>query len=238
MKCAAGFLARAELAQEPPRIAVDVQLVNLTATVRDSGGGLVSELAKADFEIIEDGAAQTVRLFARQKDVPLSVRLLVDFSGSQDEFMRRRRRDIEAMMNESKRYEKGGRKHPQLGGGQHNSTAFRMLDKIEAALTADVLIDTVRYTTSEAERKRADSRDTYGRRVIDRVSAETGGMAFNASRDSPKTAFAALAEELHSLYEFGCHSTATSQDGRFRRLEIRSKQGGLKARPKPGYYAR
>lgn len=306
MKWLAGVWVVAALAQDPPKIAVDVQLVNLTATVRDARGSLVPGLTKDDFEIVEDGAAQTIRFFARQTDQPLSIGLLVDFSGSQQEFVKKHRRDIETflknvvgpkdrvfavcfgnqirlvsdftgdvdyVMDELKDFGKGDRKYSKLGGDQprdggtafydalyhataklrpedgrralvmfsdggDNASAYHMLDAIESAQTADVLVYNVRYTTSEAEKKGTRSRDIYGQRVMDRISADTGGMAFNASRDNPKEAFTAISEELHSLYEFGFHSTTPSQDGRFRRLEIRMKQPSLKARAKSGYYAR
>ncbi|MEP7366561.1 MAG: VWA domain-containing protein [Acidobacteriota bacterium] len=306
MRWLAGVWALAALAQDQPRIAVDVQLVNLTAIVRDARGGLMPGLTKDDFEILEDGAAQTIRFFARQTDMPLSIGLLVDFSGSQQEFVKKHRRDIETflknvvgpkdrvfvvcfgnqlrlvadftrdidyVMDELKDFGKGNRRYTKLGGDQprdggtafydalyhateklrpeegrralvmfsdggDNASAFHMLDAIESAQTADVLIYNVRYTTSEAENKPARSRDVYGQRVMERVSSDTGGMAFNASRDNPKAAFTTISEELHSLYEFGFHSTTPSQDGRFRRLEIHVKQSGLKARAKSGYYAR
>jgi Ca-activated chloride channel family protein len=61
------------------RIAVDVALVVLHATVSDWRGGLVSNLGEQDFEVYEDGVRQPIRLF-RNEDIPVTVGLVVDHS--------------------------------------------------------------------------------------------------------------------------------------------------------------
>ncbi len=68
---------------DEPIISVDVQLVNVMATVRDKDGKLIGDLGKDDFVLKEDGKEQQIRYFARQTDLPLTIGLLVDVSGSQ-----------------------------------------------------------------------------------------------------------------------------------------------------------
>jgi VWFA-related protein len=51
-------------------------------TVRDRKGALVKDLDKESFEIREDGKLQQLRYFARETDLPLTIGLLVDVSGS------------------------------------------------------------------------------------------------------------------------------------------------------------
>ncbi len=63
------------------RIAVDVDLVVLHATVCDRHGGFVSDLGEKDFEVDEDGVPQSIRLF-RNEDVPVTAGLIVDHSTS------------------------------------------------------------------------------------------------------------------------------------------------------------
>ncbi len=77
----AGFCALL-CAQEAPTIKVDVSLVRVIATVKNKAGDLVGKLQKEDFEILDNGAPQEIRLFAHQMDQPVSVALLVDTSGS------------------------------------------------------------------------------------------------------------------------------------------------------------
>jgi Ca-activated chloride channel homolog len=69
-------------AQDDTTIQVDVRLVRILATVKDSGGSLVGSLNKEDFEVRDNGAPQQVAVFERQTDQPLSVAVLIDNSGS------------------------------------------------------------------------------------------------------------------------------------------------------------
>ncbi len=65
-------------------IKIDVSLVNLYFSVRQSHGGYVSDLKQDDFEVYEDGKLQTVKAFSRETDQPLTLGLLVDVSKSQE----------------------------------------------------------------------------------------------------------------------------------------------------------
>jgi VWFA-related protein len=71
----------------PPTIKVDVNVVNVLASVRDKKGGLVSDLGKDDFRVYEDGKEQTIRYFTRETDLPLTIGLLVDVSKSQENLL-------------------------------------------------------------------------------------------------------------------------------------------------------
>jgi VWFA-related protein len=70
-------------ADEIPTLKVDVDVVNVLASVRDKRGGLVPNLEKKDFSIFEDGKQQEIKYFTRETDLPLTIGLLVDVSGSQ-----------------------------------------------------------------------------------------------------------------------------------------------------------
>src|SRR5690242_20584102 len=70
-------------ADEIPTLKVDVDVVNILASVRDKRGGLVGNLEKKDFTVYEDGKQQEIKYFTRETDVPLTIGLLVDVSGSQ-----------------------------------------------------------------------------------------------------------------------------------------------------------
>lgn len=80
---AAGIL-RSQSAQEqaPPTFSTDVKVVNLFATVRDRKGQIVRDLTQNDFLLDEDGHPQAIRYFSRESDLPLTLGLLVDTSGS------------------------------------------------------------------------------------------------------------------------------------------------------------
>lgn len=63
-------------------VKVQVELVNLTVSVLDRGGHLVPDLKKQDFAIFEDGVLKEVAFFRNDQDLPVSVGILLDTSGS------------------------------------------------------------------------------------------------------------------------------------------------------------
>jgi VWFA-related protein len=63
-------------------IKVDVEVVNVFCTVHDHRNALVRDLKQDDFNIFEDGRPQEIRYFAQENNLPLTVALLVDVSGS------------------------------------------------------------------------------------------------------------------------------------------------------------
>jgi VWFA-related protein len=93
MKLLAVLLALAPLlpAQDEP-IRVDVNLVSVLASVRGKSGALIGNLEKSDFKIFEDGKEQTIKNFARETDLPLTIGLLVDTSESQERLIEIERR--------------------------------------------------------------------------------------------------------------------------------------------------
>ena len=70
-------------AQQVPTYSSNVKVVNVPATVRTKKGEIVRDLSKDDFTLAEDGRPQSIKYFAKESDLPLSIGLLVDTSGSQ-----------------------------------------------------------------------------------------------------------------------------------------------------------
>jgi Ca-activated chloride channel family protein len=85
-------------AQEPIRVAVN--LVNVAFSVRDARGALVDNLTKEDIEVYEDAVPQKISFFAKSTDVPLTLGLTVDVSGSQDHFSKQHEQDLEVFLKE------------------------------------------------------------------------------------------------------------------------------------------
>ena len=71
----------ADTIQDSPLYRTSVNLVVLHATVRDAAGQIVTGLSAGNFEIREDGVTQEIR-FSRAEDVPVTVGLVIDHSGS------------------------------------------------------------------------------------------------------------------------------------------------------------
>ena len=71
-------------AQEPvTTLKVNVQLVNLYFNVKDKRGALIPNLKKEDFTVLEDGKPQSIKYFTAESNLPLTLGILVDTSGSQ-----------------------------------------------------------------------------------------------------------------------------------------------------------
>jgi VWFA-related protein len=66
------------------QLKVDVALVNVVATVTDDKGRYVSDLSQDDLIIEEDGKPQTISFFNQSNDLPVSVGLTLDTSGSME----------------------------------------------------------------------------------------------------------------------------------------------------------
>ncbi len=71
-----------EIAAHAQTIKVDVKLVRLLVSVKDAKGELVGSLEKPDFSVYDSGVKQDIAIFEHHTEVPLSVSLLIDTSGS------------------------------------------------------------------------------------------------------------------------------------------------------------
>lgn len=67
----------------PATIKVNVDIVNILASVRDKKGALIPNLEKSDFTVLEDGKPQEIKYFTKETDLPLTIGLLIDVSASQ-----------------------------------------------------------------------------------------------------------------------------------------------------------
>jgi VWFA-related protein len=69
----------------------DTRLVPLNVTVTDKGGHLVTGLQRGSFQVLENGVVQQIKDF-KGEDVPVSLGLIIDNSGS----MREKRQSVES----------------------------------------------------------------------------------------------------------------------------------------------
>jgi VWFA-related protein len=60
-----------------------VNVVNVLANVHNNKGEVVKDLKQEDFDLEEDGRPQTIKYFSRETNLPLTLGLMVDTSGSQ-----------------------------------------------------------------------------------------------------------------------------------------------------------
>ncbi|MGH9647302.1 MAG: VWA domain-containing protein [Bryobacteraceae bacterium] len=79
-------------------IKVDVKLVRLLVSVKDARGELVGSLERPDFSVFDSGVKQDISVFEHHTEVPLSVSLLVDTSGSTSSNLRYETTSIEKFL--------------------------------------------------------------------------------------------------------------------------------------------
>jgi VWFA-related protein len=68
---------------EEPTFRVEADLVNIYFNVKDKRGALIPNLTKEDFTLSEDGVKQNIKFFAAESNLPLTLGILIDTSGSQ-----------------------------------------------------------------------------------------------------------------------------------------------------------
>src|SRR5712672_2502731 len=69
--------------QSTETLKVNVNVVQLFFNVKDKRGALIPNLTKDDFEISEDSKPQTIKYFAAESNLPLTLGIMIDASGSQ-----------------------------------------------------------------------------------------------------------------------------------------------------------
>lgn len=293
------------MAQGQNPIKVDVNLVNVAFTARDANGALIENLTRDDVELLEDNAPQKIEFFAKSSDLPLTLGLILDVSGSQEHFEKKHEKDLEVFLHEVlgakdrafmvcfgnhirlvsdytnsaeeilagyHDFDKGKRHFPVIGldedrelgtafydaiyysvteklakaegrkailmfsDGEDNSSAHNLMEAIEAAQTANVMVYTIRYTETNKHGE-LNARNKYGISVMDRMAKETGGASIDAQHTDPHTYFRQIAEELRTAYELAYYPTNKAHDGTFRKIRIKPKDERIKVRVKTGYFS-
>ncbi len=289
--------------EQLPTIKVEVDVVNILCTVRDNNGGLVADLTKDDFIIMEDGRPQEIRYFAREADVPLTIGLLVDVSKSQEALIEVERHaahrffsevlrdkdlaflisfgvDAELLQDltgsaellragleklrlnaavsgplpgpiptgnrrgtilydaiflaseDMLRDEVGRKVIVVITDGVDVGSRITKARAIEAAQKADAIIYSIYYADPRYQQFGGGFGD------LKDMAEETGGRVFRVRRKYPlERIFAEIQEEMRSQYSIGYTPTNPEKDGSFRKIEIRTKQKGLKVLHRKGYYA-
>jgi VWFA-related protein len=73
--------------QSDQTLKAQTTVVNVFATVRDKHHAIVSDLTEKDFKITEDGQEQKVAFFSRERNLPITLGILIDTSGSMERIL-------------------------------------------------------------------------------------------------------------------------------------------------------
>ena len=145
-----------------------------------------------------------------------------------------------------------------LSDGVDNGSRVGLSDAIQAAQRHDVLVYSILFSDEQAygnggmppmrggrggggrphpnSMPRADD----GKKVLERLSMETGGGFFEVSKKQPlDRTFAQIQDELRNQYSLGFTSDQPASPGSFRRLLVTTpKQKNLTVQARDGYYAK
>lgn len=134
-----------------------------------------------------------------------------------------------------------------VSDGGDTTSKKKLTEALEQAQTSDVVIFNVFTGLLTASQ---NVRDLAAERAMQTLTSETGGevysprMALNGSEiDEEESlrnldeAFARLADQLRTQYTLRFYSTNENRDGKFRKLTVKVKKPGVKARARAGYYA-
>jgi VWFA-related protein len=114
-----------------------------------------------------------------------------------------------------------------LTDGEDVGSKLRLKDAIEAAQRADTIAYVLLITDP-------GQLSNYG--DMSKLAEQTGGRIITVSHpDKLDKAFSEIAAELRSQYLLGFSPTNTVNDGKFRKLEVKSKDG-YKIQARKGYY--
>jgi VWFA-related protein len=87
-------------AQVRADIRVDVGLVTVACSVNDRNGSPVKNLQREDFVLRDNGKGQPIEYFWQESDLPLTLGLIVDVSGSQSAFVESHRETMERFLSQ------------------------------------------------------------------------------------------------------------------------------------------
>lgn len=81
--CIASLAAGVVFAEPAAQIRSEVSIVNVFVTVRDRQKAIVPGLKQDDFQLYEDGQSQEISYFSAETNLPITLGLLIDTSGSE-----------------------------------------------------------------------------------------------------------------------------------------------------------
>jgi Ca-activated chloride channel family protein len=118
-----------------------------------------------------------------------------------------------------------------LSDGDDNQSHVTREEAIEMAERAEVVV----YTIST---NLMGSGGRHGDKILERIAEATGGRSYVPFQlTEVANAFASIQEELRSQYAISYKPADFRTDGRFRTIEISTRQKGLHVRSRRGYYA-
>ncbi len=263
---------------------VDVNLIELYTTVTDKNGLLIRGLEREEFKIWEDGRPQEIAKFELVEDLPLTLGITIDTSGSMFEslgeaqraavgfleniitprdrcfalafadkpaLLMQRTSDVGAVAEVLEnlvangstslhdaivtslyyyRGVRGRRALVLLSDGDDTSSSLEFDESLEYARRSGVSVFAIGLRIGKSE--------ISARRKLEKLAEETGGRTFYIKDASELVhVYKDIERELRSQYLVAYNSDKQSDSGTYHEIEIKVRDGKLKARTIRGYYS-
>ncbi len=303
------------LAQSNADFHMDVQLVRVPCVITDREGKPVRGLSRDDFVVLEDGVRQSIKYVWQEADLPLTVGLVVDVSGSERRFIQQHQETVLAFLQHvlsprdraflvavslqhtleadltssidgfrlatealgkgpqgeilgercagpPGRFRSCGgtalwngiyfaatlKMRPQFGrkallvltDGLDTGSDHGLAEAIAACQGSDAPVYTIRYAdphpVPDAPTVRVSRRVLRrGKRHLERIARETGGVAFEGESENVRTVFDRIESDLRYQYLLGYTPATDASARRFRRIQVKLRRPGLGVRARQGY---
>jgi len=132
-----------------------------------------------------------------------------------------------------------------LTDGWDTGSDHGLADAIEASQSADAIVYAIRYVDPEWQTMpkswavNSVMHDLErGKRNLDRITRETGGLAFEGASDTLPEVFDRIEADLRSQYVLAYTVPKPARGRRHRKIEVQVTRPGLKVRAREGYYIR
>jgi VWFA-related protein len=300
-------------AQVAPDIQVDVDLVAVACVVDDRNGAPAGNLKLEDFRLFDNGQSREIRNLWREADLPLTVAMVADVSGSQARFIKSHREALAQFLRQVigprdramvvevagqsrlvsditgssaglaaavKRIgTRDGSESPLLGprcrnagfphscggtalwhglyytamelkpitgrkaivvlsDGMDTGSDVGLNDVIEMAQSGGVVVYSIKYVSPMRFLSITGAIGQVVSHGLDRLSRETGGLAFpNPGRETSRI-FSRIESDLRNMYVLGFSPPVNARDGKFHKLDVTAVRQDLVVRSRAGYWAR
>ncbi len=236
--------------QQPQQIRNFARETNLPLTIALLIDTSQSVAPKLRFE--QEAAINFVQSVMREKDRALlvefssGVTLLQDFTDDANKMTREIRKltaaggtalyDAIYMTCDEKLIREAGRKAIVIvSDGEDESSKVTRNQAVEVALRAEATIFALSVSKGGFF---GVGGATEGDAILKDLTAETGGRLFSPFKiDDLDESFRQINQELRSQYNIGFISSNPARDGRYRTIDIRVSEKGLKLNHRKGYYA-
>ena len=133
------------------------------------------------------------------------------------------------------RKQRGRKAFVVLTDGMDEGSAITLAEAIESAQEAQTLVYSILFSDASYYRGLGGS---SGRRVLERLSRETGGGLFEVSKKMTiEQIYSAIEEELRSEYSLGFVSDRPVTSSGFRKIRVATRSKGLIVQATDRYYA-